>query len=443
MSFKFDLGKSEFLKHSLTIFTGASLGQVITLSVSLVLARFYTPAEFGDWSLFMAIVAILSVVSTARYEMAIMLPEKQRDAINILALSILIAGATSIVVMLVILIAGSFFTGFFDDSSSAIYWLYLVPVAVFIKGSHQAFNYWSTRNKQYPRNAMGRVSNSATAAIVNVGLGHWRFGPWGVIEFGTWGTLRFGAWGLVLGQVLGLLVDLLVLVKGSVVSPGEMYRQLSWATMKENLKKYSNFAKINSPHALVDNIKEHGIVFLITYFFAATILGHYSFILRILKAPVGLIGSSIYQVFYQRAATGYAKNEDIQSLIWQIYKKNILIALPLFGVLFFVVEDLFVLVYGESWRVAGEIGQILMPWLFFQFMASPVSSISIIANKQTEAMYFTIADLFLRAGALILGAHYGNYKLSFMLISGSGSVLLIYALYWYYKIAGNNLKKAY
>ena len=76
-------------------------------------------------------------------------------------------------------------------------------------------------------------------------------------------------------------------------------------------------------------------------------------------------------------------------------------------------------------------------------MASPVSSIAMIANKQQQALYFSLADLVIRVGALAIGAWQESYTLAFMLISGLGSALLLFALYWYYRIAEPPENSAY
>lgn len=83
--------KSEFSRNVLTLMTGTTIAQAIPIAISPILTRIYTPEDFGVFALYMAIASIVAVVATGRYEMAIMLPKKDSDAINIVALSILIS----------------------------------------------------------------------------------------------------------------------------------------------------------------------------------------------------------------------------------------------------------------------------------------------------------------------------------------------------------------
>ena len=67
--------------------TGTGLAQAIPIAISPILTRLYTPEEFGIFALYIAITAILTILVTGRYELAIMLPKEDEDAVNILSIS--------------------------------------------------------------------------------------------------------------------------------------------------------------------------------------------------------------------------------------------------------------------------------------------------------------------------------------------------------------------
>ena len=200
---------------------------------------------------------------------------------------------------------------------------------------------------------------------------------------------------------------------------------------------------INTPHAFMDSLQNNGVVYLIMYFFSKAILGSYAFAFRVLKAPVGLIGNAIYQVFYQKASEAKNSGLPLQPLVRRIYRNLFLIGFPVFLLLFIFAIPIFTFVFGNEWKVSGEIAQILMPWLFLNFMAAPVSSVAIIMNKQKEAMFITFVDITIKVIAIIIGGLANDFKLAFMIMSASTSILLIYALFWYHKIAGTVSSKTY
>ena len=91
--------KSEFSRNILTLMTGTTISQAIPISISPILTRIYTPEDFGVFALFLAITTIIGSFSNGRYELAIMLPENDEDAINIAGLGFIISSTISIVLL--------------------------------------------------------------------------------------------------------------------------------------------------------------------------------------------------------------------------------------------------------------------------------------------------------------------------------------------------------
>src|SRR5580658_3131205 len=75
--------KGSFLSHVATLVTGTAISQAITFAAMLVLTRLFAPDAFGLLAVFMTIVSLISVLGGARYELAIMLPEEDREAANV------------------------------------------------------------------------------------------------------------------------------------------------------------------------------------------------------------------------------------------------------------------------------------------------------------------------------------------------------------------------
>lgn len=186
--------------------TGTTIAQAIPIAISPILTRIYTPEDFA---LYMAIASILSVVATGRYEMAIMLPKKDEDAINIVALSIAISFFVSFIPFLIVFIFNTQITELLGNPEISN-WLYFIPVTVLLTGIYQSFNYWSNRKKQYKRLATSRVIQSSAASATNLGMG-----------FGGFGTS-----GLILGQILGQSVAATILGRVVWMEDGRKIEQI-------------------------------------------------------------------------------------------------------------------------------------------------------------------------------------------------------------------------
>ena len=82
----FGVGGS-FRNNVLTLITGTAAAQALPVVFSPLLTRLYSPEHFGLFALFVAFSSIFAVLSTGRYELAIILPEKHKKAMNLLSLA--------------------------------------------------------------------------------------------------------------------------------------------------------------------------------------------------------------------------------------------------------------------------------------------------------------------------------------------------------------------
>ena len=74
---------SEFKKNIVKLTTGLSIAQLIPIFITPILTQFFSPEQFGVYGLFVSIYTILGVISSGKYDMAIMLPKNKKDSINI------------------------------------------------------------------------------------------------------------------------------------------------------------------------------------------------------------------------------------------------------------------------------------------------------------------------------------------------------------------------
>src|SRR6202040_4101300 len=87
---------NQFAKNVSIIAGGTALAQAFGVACAPILTRIYHPAEFGALQVFISIMSLLTVAATGRYEIAVLLPEDEQSAIDILALSMLCVCATAL-----------------------------------------------------------------------------------------------------------------------------------------------------------------------------------------------------------------------------------------------------------------------------------------------------------------------------------------------------------
>jgi len=63
-------------------------------------------------------------------------------------------------------------------------------------------------------------------------------------------------------------------------------------------------------------------------------------------------------------------------------KYLLIVGLPAYTILFFIVEDAFAFIFGEEWRIAGVYSKYLVFFFFIRFVMAPLSIINSIFEKQ-------------------------------------------------------------
>jgi len=373
--------KSEFSRNVLTLITGTTIAQAIPIAVSPILTRLYSPEDFGILAIFLALLTISSSIATARYELAIMLPHDEKEAINIAALAFFITLLVSIFLLLSIVVFKSTILSILNNDKIGP-WLYLLPIAVFFVGCFNILNYYNTRNKFYKDIAKAKVVKSFVLAIVPIMLG----------------LLKSGAFGLISGQILSQMFANLKLLK-NVIKNKVLLTNISINNIKKEAKKYINFPLYSLPGALANISSTHLVNLLISTFFSVATLGFYSLVQKILGMPSALIGGSIGQVYFEKASKEKNEKGTCVNIYKNTIKKSILIGAIIFIPLYFVIEDIFTFVFGEQWAIAGKYAKIVLPFFYVRFIAATISTTFDIFNALKLELFI---QLFLLVGILFI-----------------------------------------
>ena len=81
---------AEITKNSFTLVSSTIVAQAIPLLLHPVLRRIYSPETFGAFAVYLNILSILVVITTFRYETAIVLPKSDIASANVLSLTFIL-----------------------------------------------------------------------------------------------------------------------------------------------------------------------------------------------------------------------------------------------------------------------------------------------------------------------------------------------------------------
>jgi O-antigen/teichoic acid export membrane protein len=256
--------------------------------------------------------------------------------------------------------------------------------------------------------ATSRVVQSTTTATANIGMGF----------------SGFGSSGLILGGVLGQGVATAILGRMVWREDRDRLESVKKLKMFALVKRYIKFPKYNLLNAVIDGFRLSGINILIGAFYTTSILGQFSLAWKIIQMPMGLIGSSLSQVFFQKVAT--TNKNNLSFWVKKYLIRAFLVAFPIFLIIYIYAVDIFSIVFGKNWEVAGEVASILTPWLFLNFLTSPLSMLFIKLNRQEILLSFSVFYMVVPLLLIFIFKHLEFLKLIKIITLSMSIMLLIF-----------------
>lgn len=407
---------SEFIKNTLTVFSGNAIAQAIPFLAEPLIARLFTPSDFAVLALYLSVANLFSIIATARYELAIVLPKSDKKAINIVGISVIISLIVSIVSLIIVWVFNTKICRILNNEEVSSY-LFLVPLSTLSMAWYHIFNYWNVRKKQFKNVAYAKSGQSISTIGVNIGLA------------------SFKSAGLILGQIFGYFFGMLIMLFKFLQKDRKQLKEITPSEMKSVAKTYQDFPKVNTLHAFCDVLKQSGEVFLLSFYYAKEQVGLHSRTIRLLFAPSALLGAAIGQVFYQKASEVYQNKGNLTQLVKKVMGTLCLISLPVFLAVALWGDDIFAWFLGENYRIAGEYGRYLTPYLFLSFIVSPIAQLPLIVNKQKQAFILSLCGHSLYLIAIIIGGIYHDILLGFTFISLFLSIYYLFLILWFIRIS--------
>lgn len=400
--------KNKFVKNTLVLMFGTVLGQLILVVTTPLLTRIYSPAEYGIYGNFISFAAILSVIASLRYELAIVVPKKDSESLQIMSISIYILIINSIIFTSLLILFEPIISKYFSwyDNQFAIFTL----TYIFFTGLFQIFNYWITRKQLFIYSAYAQVIRSFSIVLIQLFLGYFFIGI-----FKSSGLI----FGHIIGQTIAFLVLFFVILKFKTKPIS-----FNFSEMFKTAVKYKEFPVFSSGTSLINTISNHLPIIMLTYYFSTSISGLYLLANRILAIPIGILGNAIAQVFLQKTAKDRYDAPSNKNA-FKLWKYLMPISFGINFTIFLLAPTIFKIVFGDAWVKAGEFARILSIWTLFKFVGTPMSSISYTYNKQKHFFIYQLIVFLGRLVALIIGGIYSSVTLAVLLFSIVGALFNI------------------
>lgn len=403
-----------------TLLSGTAIALLISYLAQPILTRLYSPEAFGLFDTFVSLLGLLIPFASLRYEDAIMLPEDEREARDIMRLSLLLVLIVSLLSILF------WFLGPWVDrlfgSETLSNWLILLPLAIPVLRISKLGELWLTRQKTFNTVASGQIAQSGITATLRIALG-------GLSSAGS-------PLGLLSGYIAGLTTV------STWYAVHILRASTSWFTdanklggLKAAASRYRRFPIFSMPSTLLSALLARLPVILLFFYFDESTVGYFGRAFALFAVPLSLVGNAISQVFFVEGAEANRKGA-LPVLTRNVHAR--LIMLGLFPTLAMMLAgpDVFGFIFGDTWRTAGVYLQLLAPWFFLASVASPLTRVFDLLEAQRMDLSVSTFMFILQTTLLVVGGLTGDIHTCLLILCIGGCLARCVHLGVILKLAG-------
>lgn len=391
-------------KGMFILLIGAGIARIIGLISIPILARIYSPEDYGVLAIYTSFTTVLVPIMTLRYVQAIPLPKTDVMAFNLFALCFKLIVFFTLTVTVVLIFFGEVILSWFN-MQALIPWRWLIVLGATGTALYELFSLWATRRKQYKTIARTQFMQSLIGNVTKIALGLLAFKPSGMIV-GQFLNQSAGITSFIKDARTDFIVYLPKIQKNKEVFLARYYQSFVWFRLPSQL-------------LMVLSVQAPVMMMAILYDKEAT--GQLSLAMIALSLPVGLIGGAMAKAYYAEiAALGKNKIDKIIKLTFVVQRNLFFIGIPFALLVYFLSETVFRLIFGEEWATAGVFASILAPFILFQFTSSPLMEVINILGSQV--LYLILHTLRVLG---LLGIYFYVYYMQL----GSNEFVIIISFY--------------
>lgn len=398
---------------------GTALGQVISIAVSPLLARLFSPSDFGVLAVYTSLTGSIGMVSGLTYQLAIPLPEDDEEAANILILALGLVLSSAALVAVGLLVFGDAIRGYQRTAALAPL-LWLVPLGCIGLGAFEALSQWAVRTKEFGVLARASISKGAAQASVQAGWGFWMPSAFGLL------------FGHLCGQWAGIVRVAHLAWTRQRAAFGELRGRAVWLVAK----RFKRFPLLTLPAVLLNAVSFYAPAILLAYFFGSAVAGFYTVQDRVTTIPFRFVGAAAQRVFFASAADA-KRDGRLDAFTREVFRQLTRVGLPFVVLLAVSAPSVFPVVFGSSWREAGVYAQWLCIPVAFAMVVFPLTPLNYVLETQWAETSFQVLLLLTRVGSITVGGLMGSARLAIMSTGiAVGCAWMIYLIFLL-KMSGN------
>lgn len=347
---------NKFIGDSFLMILSSGIAQVILIITTPIITRLYSPAEFGEFTIFSNIAMILIPIINARYDLLIVNAKNDRSANILSQISFLISLLILLILIPIFAISAWLYPNFILDFIFIIIMLFLVSLT-------NIFTNYLNKERKYKVLSLINVFRAGSMALLQI----------------IFGLLSLGSLGLIIGFSLSYIT-------GITLGYKTFKKHFNIVRNKEETKalflENKNQLVYSTPSILLNSLSFSVVVFFIGILYTNTEVGIYGMAIRVLGIPVTIISLGLSKIFMQQANDYYIERGNFRNLLLKFSSTLVIVSIILYVPLYLFSEELVNILLGHSWVDAITVIKIVIPLFVIRLIVSTVSLSVIVLQKQ-------------------------------------------------------------
>lgn len=415
------LKRNDFWRSVVVIVTGTVVGQTISIVTLPMISRLYEPVAFGQYALLASVSAFLTIVVTLGLSSAIMAPENDTAAEQVVVVAftcavVLATGLVGIALALSRVLP-------LPDTGLPPWQVCLWVYAMTLVNCLTALLRVHTNRRGFNRAlAANSILSALCTLIIAIPLG----------------LLDRGSLGLILASLAaGLLCSLQMLRHANPFT-----HRVTWSSITSTLRTYRGYVSYQYAANLMETAGAQLPTQVLAGLYGSTRLGSYSMNERLLGIPLRLVGTPVSTVYFRSISTAFRSGANLAPLTFSIVSKVMLAASGPMAILIFWGPVIFGWALGAEWREAGALCAYLVPLYVLTLCRASVSNCRVVIGRQRVNAGLSVVRLAIVLVALVAGhAWFGSITGAVFALSVGSSVFMLLDMAATFALLQSHLRK--
>jgi O-antigen/teichoic acid export membrane protein len=365
-----------YIRNVVKLAGGSVFGQMVVIVALPIMAKFYTPDQFGVAQAALSALTILLIVGALRLEIAILsVPEE--DLHDLFRCAWWLCVLTATIAMLIAISLAFIQTDWKGELRMAAI---LLPLSGLFACWNQLMVYLGLRNHAFGASARAKVVQPLGYSVSALGIG----------------AIRGSAAGLLLADAVGRAAACAYMARAVGLKIVQL-KPPSWRLLRNTLSRHRELAGIGLFSSLINAAGSAFTAAMLLWLFGAFEAGQYAMAERMVGMPVGLLSAAISQVFIANLSRSVLRGDlcTARNEYLRVLRVQTLTGVPIALLIFFMAPMVLDLLLGDEWETAGEYVKALTLLYLCSYIAGPLNMTLTVLGCQRlqliwDCMRFTI-----------------------------------------------------